>query len=594
MPLINLRTNLKTTTEYTSTDPNLTYGHDRKDFGSSNQPYIVTPIPEGNDNVRSSPDFLLRNGYLNTINSLNDVKRISKFFTDNRVGNLDFFPFQVNVNLNSINGLLFVTKQELLERQNVKVVNGFNRIYNPLGTIAQVGVLSSGYHLNKQGFNVFKRGYYNDGQSGYYYITKNDSTINGGVGINRLVSLFNIKQNLLATNTDDVQGRDRYDISLNSNILLSYSGGPGSILGIGKTNIRIQNPLAFKTNTPRPNNSTTFSYPIEKTPETYLAPDGANVTKIFKTPFSGYGNFSETKTNTYKTSQTSFDRKRKGVDKIFNPNLSISPDQDFTEGDDIIDFSFTLINNEGINATDPNPNTFINFRAYIDDFSDSYTGDWDSYRYMGRAENFYRYKGFTREMSVSFTVPVLSRADMVTIYQKLNALTWLTMPDYSDVGIMRGNLAYFTMGDYLRRSIVVVKSLNYTPIMEMGFDINRTQDGTAIEFGTSEYVGQLPKGMRVTANIIPLTNAVSPNSPDNFYTPQRGEAFIGNRTHAVVDRNNISTQYNETLTPPTDGEPYVANNPNSSPLITITSPPSLSPIDPSLPRRNNFDNTLLA
>jgi hypothetical protein len=154
------------------------------------------------------------------------------------------------------------------------------------------------------------------------------------------------------------------------------------------------------------------------------------------------------------------------------------------------------------------------------------------------------------------------------------------MPDYSDAGIMRGNLAYFTMGDYLRRSIVVVKSLNYTPIMEMGFDINRAQDGTAIEFGTPRYVGQLPKGMRVTANIIPLTNAISPNSPDNFYTPQRGEAFIGNRTHAVIDRNNIATQNNETLTPPINGEPYVANNPNSSFLISPLSEVTLD--DPTI------------
>ena len=111
MPLINLRTNLKTTSDFTAPDPNLSYGHDRKDFGSSNQPYIVTPIPKGNDNSPSSPDFLLRNGYLNPINSLQDVKRISKFL--NPIGQGA-----------SINGLLFTIKQGLLERQNVKVVNG--------------------------------------------------------------------------------------------------------------------------------------------------------------------------------------------------------------------------------------------------------------------------------------------------------------------------------------------------------------------------------------------------------------------------------------------------------------------------------------
>jgi hypothetical protein len=149
---------------------------------------------------------------------------------------------------------------------------------------------------------------------------------------------------------------------------------------------------------------------------------------------------------------------------------------------------------------------------------------------MGRAEHFYRYKGFTREMSVSFIVPVLSRADMVTTYQKLNALSWLTMPDYSEAGIMRGNLAYFTMGDYLRNSIIVVKSLSYTPIMEMGFDINRDLDGRKFQIGELEYVGQLPKGMKVQCNIIPLTQDAANGG---FYTPQKGEAFIGNSIHVA-------------------------------------------------------------
>ena len=92
---------------------------------------------------------------------------------------------------------------------------------------------------------------------------------------------------------------------------------------------------------------------------------------------------------------------------------------------------------------------------------------------MGRAENFYRYKGFTRDFNINFIVPTLSRTDLITNYQKLNALTWLTMPDYSDVGYIRGNLAYFTMGDYFNRAVIVMRNLTFSPIMEMGFDINR-------------------------------------------------------------------------------------------------------------------------
>ena len=41
MPLINLKTNLKS----------LKFGNDKRGGGSSNQPYIVTPIPDGDDSL---------------------------------------------------------------------------------------------------------------------------------------------------------------------------------------------------------------------------------------------------------------------------------------------------------------------------------------------------------------------------------------------------------------------------------------------------------------------------------------------------------------------------------------------------------------
>ena len=557
MPLINLRTNLKTTSEYTSTDPNLTYGHDRKDFGSSNQPYIVTPIPEGNDNVRSSPDFLLRNGYLNAINSLNDVERISKFLN----------PFGQG---SSAKGILFIAKQELLERQNVKVENGFNRIFNPLQPVLQAGVLSVGYHLNKQGINIFRDGYFNGGQIGYFFTTKTANNIDGGSngGENRLALLFRSKQSLLPDTQGQTIGRIIYDISPNNGILISYGGGPGSILGIGKTNIRIQNPLEFKTNIPLLGDSTTFGFPIEKTPETYLAPDSADIKKIYTGGFGGYTTPIDSAFNTpYKGSKTYFKgHSRNGVTREINPNLSVSPDNDFDFGEDIIDFQFQLINNNG-NSADP---TILNFRAFVEDFSDGFTGDWDTYRYAGRGENFYRYKGFSRDMSITFTVPNISRADVINNYQKLNALIWSTTPDYSDDGLMRGSLMKFTMGNYLRDAIIVVKSITLTPIMEMGFDINRAEDGNRFELGDDLYTGQLPKGMRVQCNITPLTQGVADATTGNnlYYTPQRGEPFVGDIKHIIADRNSIITRYSLVGADSKPLDPVFApNNPVDSQLM---------------------------
>jgi len=652
MGLINLVTNLPDFYYYNSkgqqgglgnfSAKSLRYGHDRKGGGSSNQPYITTPIPDGE--APSSPDFLLRNGYLNPVSSINDVKRLTKFFN----------PFGPGA---SVNGVLFIAKQELLERQNVKVVNGFTRIYNPLGTIAQAGVLSIGYHLNKQGFNVFKRGYFSGGNDGYFRVTK----LNDEININRLTGLFNTNKQ---GKFDDILSISEYGLNTtpNSQILFSYGGGPGSILGIGKTNIKLWNStpnvkIPIKRSIPDYSSrvpltplsvSTLWNYnPKEVISDVYnlngLFKNGTGVSLLYKvlvdrsvsstelfgeaeaasdimnrnvntsntftsatpgyltynqikniskitvnskgtvldfresipdipsTDYAGFNRENSLYGHGYNTSKTYFkSNSRNGTTRILNPNLAISPDQGEIgiKGEDIIDFNFTLVNNNG------GTNTLIDFRAYVEDFNDSFTGEWDAYRYNGRAENFYKYKGFSREFSLTFVVPNLSRADVISSYQKLNALSWTTMPDYSDAGLMRGNLCYFTMGDYLRRSLVVVKSLAYTPIMEMGFDIDRDIDGRKFLNGQdSLYVGQLPKGIKVTCNLIPLTNEVSSQV---FYTPQRGEAFIGNRTHAIVDRPDIASQYKEGQKPEDfqskeAGEytnSFIASNPYKSPTYT--------------------------
>jgi len=169
MGLINLSTNLKS----------LPYGRDRFGGGSSNQPYITTPIPDAY--TPGSYDFILRQGVLQGVNLTDlpgavgiirqisnitnsetlttDALRISKFLTD---------PTNPA-------GQLFITKQTLLERQSVKIPGGFGRFYNPAHTIAQINNISYGVHLNKQGIDGTNLSYAQGGLFGYYNFTlRND------------------------------------------------------------------------------------------------------------------------------------------------------------------------------------------------------------------------------------------------------------------------------------------------------------------------------------------------------------------------------------------------------------------------------------
>ena len=214
MGLINLTTDLK----------NLKYGQDRKGGGSSGQPYVKTSIPDGL--TSSSPDFLLRNGYLNPLNTAEDISRLTKMFFD----------------LKSPNGLLFTSKQNLLSRSAFKTqTSGIlnDGVYNPLSTLAQAGVVSVGGHLNKQGINPFtSTGAYANNDNLYYTKMKNYNqewlVSPDGSLKNRLFALYESK---IQNNEIGAFAKTNNISSLPSEIL-SYNGGPGSNLGIGNTSIK--------------------------------------------------------------------------------------------------------------------------------------------------------------------------------------------------------------------------------------------------------------------------------------------------------------------------------------------------------------------
>ena len=223
MPLLDLKTDLKS----------LRFGKDRLGGGDSGQPYITSPIPEETNNLGIlNNDFLLRGGITAVTNSGEDVLRLGKMFIDTK----------------SPSGILFTAKQQLLSRtsnrtQTSGILN--EGIYTPLSTLAQAGVNAFGGHLNKQGINPFA-------QTGAY--SNNDNLY--GVKVkwnqpkeeNRLVAIY---QNITDNTSQNNWNFSGVDLNVGPNIL-SYGGGPGSVLGIGKTHIRFASPEQ-RTGTNNPN-----------------------------------------------------------------------------------------------------------------------------------------------------------------------------------------------------------------------------------------------------------------------------------------------------------------------------------------------------
>jgi hypothetical protein len=148
------------------------------------------------------------------------------------------------------------------------------------------------------------------------------------------------------------------------------------------------------------------------------------------------------------------------VDKIYygsNSQKRISAP--INNGIDLIPFRITIVDPLAPNSK----STPLNFRAYIDDFSDDYSADWTSQTYMGRAEKFYRYTGFDRSINLSFTIVADSENNHSVMYEQLNTLAASLAPTYTSAGYMAGNLHQITLGDYLVNQWGVLTGLSFTP-----------------------------------------------------------------------------------------------------------------------------------
>jgi len=123
------------------------------------------------------------------------------------------------------------------------------------------------------------------------------------------------------------------------------------------------------------------------------------------------------------------------------PNVALTTEKPVN---DLVKFRIAVIDN-----SNPTNKTFIHFRAFIDNFSDSYGATWNPVTYLGRGENFYTYSNYTRNISMGWTVAAQSKQELIPMYKKLNYLASSLTPYYTPKGYMAGNLVQLTVGGYL-------------------------------------------------------------------------------------------------------------------------------------------------
>ena len=180
---------------------------------------------------------------------------------------------------------------------------------------------------------------------------------------------------------------------------------------------------------------------------------------------------------------------------------------------DLIKFNIKVIDPEN-----PNNAELLVFRAYLDDINDSYTAGYNNYKYNGRAEKFYTYNEFDRNISFKFRIQAQSRQEMKPLYQKLNYLVAQTAPQYKN-GRMRTKFNRLTIGDWC----------NEIPGFFESIDLN-WKGSYSWEVDSEEEVGldgvrmnQLPQNLDVSCKFKPIHDFAPENSKDSpFILPHRG------------------------------------------------------------------------
>jgi hypothetical protein len=171
---------------------------------------------------------------------------------------------------------------------------------------------------------------------------------------------------------------------------------------------------------------------------------------------------------------------------------------------DLVKFRIAAINNDN-----PSLKDFMHFRAFLNSFVDNYNPEWNSISYVGRGDKLYTYSGFTRQVTLSWTIVAQSVQELLPMYKKLNYLASNTMPDYSSAGYMRGPLVELTVGAYLFDQPGFINSLTYTANLDAGWEIGIGSDGESVQTTDSNTdsnpgVFELPKMIDVSMTFTPI------------------------------------------------------------------------------------------
>ena len=165
---------------------------------------------------------------------------------------------------------------------------------------------------------------------------------------------------------------------------------------------------------------------------------------------------------------------------------------------------------------------------------------------MGRGEEFYKYGGFGRGISLSFTVAAQSKPELMAQYKKLNFLASTLAPDYGSSGFMGGVLHQLTMGGWCFELPGFISKLNLEVPQESPWEISipATDDGgdPSNPIFSDNTVKEMPHICNVSMDFTPI-HRFRPEIQDNTYDNSGNEVSSYGKQRFIQLTNGLNTNY---------------------------------------------------
>ena len=478
MALKNLYTDLSDTSGYPNhNNPSFNYGagspvfggifeqlgfefnqgtaYDRPGMGFSSEPFIKPPFTNGFADV----------GII--INSTDRFERGGSF--QNNFGRRQIDLDRITGFLSTERGQIFTDKQRVLQLMNPEirrgglfsVVNSNQRTYTTSNLLAQIAG-PTGTHIKREGIlpTAFQ-GYKDD-------IPEISSTNPN----NRLIRLF--EKHIEPGTTTDFQSQEDENgfgsgllnfvggltDSISSGIdfvtetlgltptdpeLDTFRGGPGSLFGIGSTVL----------------------YRYSDTNKGKIVRDIGGADSI-ELPHEPFNTKKQTKKYTKNISEYHVSVEQGSIDALNQQDILENRSQ-YDDIEDFIPFRF-----EAVNTLSPNQSDFIVFKAFLESFTDNFNASHNEFSYNGRAERFYTYDNFRRDVNVSFKIAAQTQNEMRPLYKKLNYLIANTAPEYSSTGRIRTPFIKLTVGDWCNEVPGILNSVGLTWQKDYVWDVQNS------------------------------------------------------------------------------------------------------------------------